>query len=121
DLVSAQRVVGGHLAVGAVNLVAVPGISVMVEDDLAKEVVVDRGETECHASIVVHRPTRRSAGARGGRRIGGMRDAAAPALAPPQPRFGPVFWLLSGQVVMFTGVAAIFPIAPLYVAAHGGG
>jgi len=36
-------------------------------------------------------------------------------------RPGPVFWLLSGQVVMFTGIAAIFPIAPLYVAAHGGG
>src|SRR5438445_13445405 len=34
---------------------------------------------------------------------------------------GPVFWRLSGQVVMFTGIAAIFPIAPLYVAAHGGG
>src|SRR2546430_14717027 len=43
--------------------------------------------------------------------------------APPSSRSGrsSVFWLLSGQVVMFTGIAAIFPIAPLYVAAHGGG
>ena len=32
----------------------------------------------------------------------------------------PVFWLLSGQLVMFTGVAALFPVAPLYVRRHGG-
>lgn len=32
----------------------------------------------------------------------------------------PVFWLLSGQLVMFTGIAALFPIAPLYVAHRGG-
>jgi DHA1 family multidrug resistance protein-like MFS transporter len=33
----------------------------------------------------------------------------------------PAFWLLFGQLVMFTGVAALFPVAPLYVAQHGGG
>ncbi len=32
----------------------------------------------------------------------------------------PAFWLLIGQLVMFTGVAAVFPIAPLYVAHRGG-
>lgn len=32
----------------------------------------------------------------------------------------PVFWLLSGQLVMFTGIAALFPIAPLYIAHRGG-
>jgi DHA1 family multidrug resistance protein-like MFS transporter len=32
----------------------------------------------------------------------------------------PVFWLLSGQLIMFTGVAALFPVAPLYVRRHGG-
>lgn len=37
-----------------------------------------------------------------------------------RPRTSPVFWLLSGQLVMFSGVAAIFPIAPLYVRRHGG-
>ena len=31
-----------------------------------------------------------------------------------------MFWLLSGQLIMFTGVAAMFPIAPLYVRRHGG-
>jgi MFS family permease len=31
-----------------------------------------------------------------------------------------VFWLLSGQLIMFTGVAAMFPVAPLYVRRHGG-
>jgi MFS family permease len=31
-----------------------------------------------------------------------------------------VFWLLSGQLIMFTGIAAMFPIAPLYVRRHGG-
>jgi MFS transporter, DHA1 family, multidrug resistance protein len=35
-------------------------------------------------------------------------------------RFGPIFWLLAGQLIMFTGIAAIFPIAPLYVAHRGG-
>lgn len=29
--------------------------------------------------------------------------------------------LLLGQLVMFTGIAAVFPIAPLYVRSHGGG
>lgn len=33
----------------------------------------------------------------------------------------PAFWLLAGQLIMFTGVAALFPVAPLYVARHGGG
>ena len=37
-----------------------------------------------------------------------------------RPRTSPVFWLLSGQLIMFTGVAAMFPIAPLYVRRHGG-
>jgi MFS family permease len=32
----------------------------------------------------------------------------------------PAFWLLTGQLIMFTGVAAVFPIAPLYVANRGG-
>ncbi len=32
----------------------------------------------------------------------------------------PAFWLLTGQLIMFTGVAAVFPIAPLYVAHRGG-
>lgn len=31
-----------------------------------------------------------------------------------------MFWLLSGQLVMFTGIAALFPIAPLYIAHRGG-
>jgi DHA1 family multidrug resistance protein-like MFS transporter len=35
-------------------------------------------------------------------------------------RASPVFWLLSGQLIMFTGISAIFPIAPLYVQRHGG-
>lgn len=39
----------------------------------------------------------------------------------PHPRTSPVFWLLGGQLVMFVGIAAIFPIAPLYVHRHGGG
>src|SRR5438270_8803893 len=43
--------------------------------------------------------------------------ARARALRRP----GPVFWLLSGQLIMFVGVAALFPIAPLYVARRGGG
>lgn len=30
-------------------------------------------------------------------------------------------WLLAGQLLMFCGIAAIFPVAPLYVEAHGGG
>jgi MFS family permease len=38
-----------------------------------------------------------------------------------RPRTSPLFWLLSGQLIMFAGVAAIFPIAPLYVRRHGGG
>jgi MFS transporter, DHA1 family, multidrug resistance protein len=37
-----------------------------------------------------------------------------------RPRTSPVFWLLSGQLIMFVGIAAIFPIAPLYVRRHGG-
>ena len=35
-------------------------------------------------------------------------------------RADPAFWLLIGQLIMFTGVAAVFPIAPLYVAHRGG-
>jgi DHA1 family multidrug resistance protein-like MFS transporter len=35
-------------------------------------------------------------------------------------RADPVFWLLIGQLIMFTGVAAVFPIAPLYVTHRGG-
>ena len=30
-------------------------------------------------------------------------------------------WLLGGQLLMFVGIAALFPVAPLYVRAHGGG
>jgi MFS transporter, DHA1 family, multidrug resistance protein len=36
-------------------------------------------------------------------------------------RRSPAFWLLMGQLIMFTGIAALFPVAPLYVARHGGG
>src|SRR5689334_22558599 len=32
----------------------------------------------------------------------------------------PVTWLLAGQLVMFVGIAALFPIAALYVRARGG-
>ena len=32
----------------------------------------------------------------------------------------PVTWLLAGQLLMFVGIAALFPIAPLYVHARGG-
>lgn len=32
-----------------------------------------------------------------------------------------VFWLLAGQLIMFVGIAAVFPVAPLYVQGHGGG
>src|ERR1700681_631473 len=39
---------------------------------------------------------------------------------PGGRRADPAFWLLIGQLVMFTGVAAVFPIAPLYVAHRGG-
>ena len=39
---------------------------------------------------------------------------------PGSRRFTPVFWLLSGQLVMFVGISSIFPIAPLYVEHHGG-
>lgn len=35
-------------------------------------------------------------------------------------RADPAFWLLIGQLIMITGVAAVFPIAPLYVAHRGG-
>jgi len=35
-------------------------------------------------------------------------------------RLSPAFWLLSGQLIMFTGIAALFPIAPLYIAHRGG-
>lgn len=31
-----------------------------------------------------------------------------------------MFWLLSGQLIMFVGIASMFPIAPLYVRRHGG-
>jgi DHA1 family multidrug resistance protein-like MFS transporter len=39
---------------------------------------------------------------------------------PGGRRADPAFWLLTGQLIMFTGVAAVFPIAPLYVAHRGG-
>jgi MFS family permease len=32
----------------------------------------------------------------------------------------PVVWLLTGQLIMFTGVSAVFPVAPLYIAHRGG-
>jgi MFS family permease len=44
----------------------------------------------------------------------------AKARAPRRAPRGAVFWLLSGQLIMFTGIAALFPIAPLYVAHRGG-
>src|SRR6202140_3810607 len=51
--------------------------------------------------------------------MGGM--ARSDVLAPTgKPRADPAFWLLIGQSIMFTGVAAIFPIAPLYVTHRGG-
>jgi MFS family permease len=43
---------------------------------------------------------------------------------PRLPRLvtsSPVTWLLAGQLLMFVGIAALFPIAPLYVHARGGG
>lgn len=36
-------------------------------------------------------------------------------------RLDPASRLLFGQLVMFTGIAAVFPVAPLYVRSHGGG
>jgi len=39
----------------------------------------------------------------------------------PRRAPGPIFWLLAGQLIMFVGVAALFPIAPLYVRHRGGG
>jgi DHA1 family multidrug resistance protein-like MFS transporter len=59
-------------------------------------------------------------------RIVPLRGPASPGGDNPRvlrfrrPRTSPVFWLLSGQLIMFTGVAAMFPIAPLYVRRHGG-
>ena len=35
-------------------------------------------------------------------------------------RSSPVFWLLAGQLIMFIGISALFPVAPLYVAQHCG-
>lgn len=35
-------------------------------------------------------------------------------------RLEPAHRLLLGQLIMFTGIAALFPVVPLYVAAHGG-
>jgi DHA1 family multidrug resistance protein-like MFS transporter len=43
-----------------------------------------------------------------------------PMAGTGQRQGDPAFWLLMGQLVMFTGVAAVFPIAPLYVAHRGG-
>ncbi len=37
------------------------------------------------------------------------------------PEATAIRWLLGGQLLMFTGIAAVFPVAPLYVRAHGGG
>ena len=48
-----------------------------------------------------------------------MTQQRAAPRSPSVPR-GAVFWLLSGQLIMFTGIAALFPIAPLYVAHRGG-
>jgi MFS transporter, DHA1 family, multidrug resistance protein len=36
-------------------------------------------------------------------------------------RLDPASRLLLGQLVMFTGIAAVFPVAPFYVRSHGGG
>jgi DHA1 family multidrug resistance protein-like MFS transporter len=35
-------------------------------------------------------------------------------------RLEPAHWLLLAQLVMFTGIAALFPVVPLYVRGHGG-
>ncbi|MGI8848097.1 MAG: MFS transporter [Candidatus Dormibacteria bacterium] len=40
--------------------------------------------------------------------------------AIPTRRIDPARRLLVGQLIMFTGIAALFPVVPLYVAAHGG-
>lgn len=45
---------------------------------------------------------------------------SAVRVRPGARRPDPAFWLLTGQLIMFTGVAAVFPIAPLYVAHRGG-
>src|SRR4029077_4038740 len=45
---------------------------------------------------------------------------SAVRVRPRGRRSDPAFWLLTGQLIMFTGVAAVFPIAPLYVAHRGG-
>jgi DHA1 family multidrug resistance protein-like MFS transporter len=36
-------------------------------------------------------------------------------------RRNPIAWLLAGQLIMFTGIAAVFPVVPLYVRHRGGG
>lgn len=45
---------------------------------------------------------------------------ASGAAPPPRVPRSAVFWLLSGQLIMFIGIAALFPIAPLYVLHRGG-
>src|SRR5205814_8866565 len=65
DLVTAQRIVRLDVVVGRLNRLAVPGISIVVEDDLAIEIVVDRRETDCHALIVVHSAGRQNPASRG--------------------------------------------------------
>ena len=44
---------------------------------------------------------------------------SAPPAAEAHP--GAIRWLLGGQLLMFVGIAAVFPVAPLYVREHGGG
>jgi MFS family permease len=46
---------------------------------------------------------------------------SAPLARAMRRRRDPAFWLLFGQLVMLIGISALFPVAPLYVAAHGGG
>jgi hypothetical protein len=49
DLIAAQGVVRLESAIGRLNLAAAPRVAVVVEDDLAVEIVVDRSKSDCHA------------------------------------------------------------------------
>ena len=55
DLVAAERVVRLDDAVRRVDRLMVARVAIVVEDDLAIEIVVDGRGTDCHSSIVVQR------------------------------------------------------------------
>ena len=100
-----------------IHRLVVAGVAIVVEDDLAIEIVVDGRVADCHST---HRsPTVREQNLRTPRE---WRTWLAPtsSRAPVNASADPAFWLLIGQLIMFTGVAAVFPIAPLYVAHRGG-